>query len=156
MKDNRGSLFGCGELDDPVRFSASSMMDRPMRCLFGFLMPEMASWICLVSSSFFSALRSAVLLLDMVLDNTLRDFSFKDRSPSGMRSNPNGSLPSRFTPGMAAGVADLILAKTSPGLVRDAFHFCESSSSTLTSDLEALGAAGLFAPVPGLPGAFML
>lgn len=132
------------------------MIDRLIKCLFGFLIPEMASWICFASSSFFRAFRSTVSLLDTLLESTLRDRSFKDFSPRGMWSSPSGSLASRFTPGMAAGVAERILAKTSPGLVRDAFHFCESSSSTLTSDLVALGAAGLFAAVPGLAGALMV
>lgn len=83
----------------------------------------------------------------------LRDLSFKGLSPCRMRSSPGGSLPSRFRPGMAAGVADLILASVSIGL-RDAFLFCWSLWKTFSSDLGMLFAIGLCAADPGIAGTF--
>lgn len=125
------------------------MKDLPANCLFGFFSAEMASFKSASILAFFCALRSSAPALETLLESVFRDLSFRDLSPCGMRSRPSDSLASRFRPGMAAGVADLILASTSTGL-RDAFHFCWSLSKTLSSDLEARTGAGRLAAAPGL------
>lgn len=83
----------------------------------------MASFSSASTFAFFCALGSSVPLVETLLDIIFRDLSFKDLSPWGMRSSLRGSLPSRFNPGMAAGVADLIRANGST-VLREAFRFC--------------------------------
>lgn len=92
--------------------------------------------------------------LETLLDSTFRDLSFKGLSPLGIVLKEAGSLASRFSPGMVAGVADLILAKTSVGL-RDAFRRSWSCEKTLSSDLGALVETGLLATDPGIAGALV-
>lgn len=123
-------------------------MDLPIICRFGFLRAKIASFSSASTLAFFCAFISSVPLVDTLLERMFWDLSFKVLSPLEMRSSPRGSLTSRFSPGMAAGVADLILANGSTGL-RDAFRFCWSLSKNLSSDLGALAATGLFATVPG-------
>lgn len=91
--------------------------------------------------------------LETLLDKTFRDLSLRDLSPLGIVLKEAGSLASRFSPGIVAGVADLILAKTSVGL-RDAFRLSWSCEKTLSSDLVALVEIGLLATDPGIAGAF--
>lgn len=86
--------------------------------------------------------------LETLLDKTFRDLSFKGLSPLGIILKEAGSLASRFSPGIVAGVADLILAKTSVGL-RDALRLSWSCEKTLSSDLGALVGTGLLATDPG-------
>lgn len=142
-------LRGWGELDDPLRFAISSAIDALASCLFGFLSAEIASFNSASTLAFFCALSSSVPTVDALLDKALRDLSFKDLSTLIIRSKLAGSLASRFKPGMAAGVADLILANTSTGL-REAVLFCCSLSSAFSSALGATAAAGRFVAAPGL------
>jgi hypothetical protein len=88
-----------------------------------------------------------------LLDKTFRHLSFRGLSPLGIVLKGAGSLASRFSPGIVAGVADLILANTSVGL-RDAFRLSWSCEKTLSSDLGALVGTGLLVIVPGMAGAF--
>lgn len=81
----------------------------------------MASFRSASIFAFFWAFESSAVRLETLLDKTFRDLSFRDMSPLGIMPKVTGSLASRFSPGIVAGVADLILAKTSVGL-RDALR----------------------------------
>lgn len=83
----------------------------------------MASLSSASTFAFFCALISSVPLEDTLLERIFRGFSFKDLSACWIRSSPRGSLPSRFKPGMAAGVADLIRANGST-VLREALRLC--------------------------------
>lgn len=125
-------------------------------CLLGFLIADMASFNSASTFALLSAFVSTMLVVEALLERTLRDLSCSCLLLCGMLPRPSGSLPSRFKPGIVAGVADLILASGSTGL-RDAFHFCWSFSKTFSRDRDPLVPdTDLFKVDPGFATAFSL